>query len=338
MSNNERAQSEANINEKEEDSEMEQVYKCQAHNIEGLKDGLKIFYFIIQPVIQIQIFEQRQFKCPNLINEQKDQIQILGENISQMPILTNETVDQIPIIGQNQPKFPNLTIEQINQIQIFAQNQSKLPNLTIEQIEQIQIFPKNESQFHYLDNAQELNHKEEDSELKCPFSNIKNLLFTNNNLFNQETSYSFENKIDVQNNVALKIILVKNAPKVFKIENKIQLTFSSLKSEESKLKPKGKRKRGQHSNSGERKKDILRNLSPTKKKRFRRKLIKRFKKNNITKNNKSFIAIIKDLLPYIDDTPKNMDDKVNKKDINFYSNDKLEEKNFVAEIDIDLNA
>ena len=267
MSNNERAQSEANINEKEEDSEMDQVYKCQAHNIEGLNDGLIMFSFIIQPVIQIQIFEQRQFKCPNLINEQKDQIQILGEYKSQMPILTNETVDQIPIIGQNQPKFPNLTIEQINQIQIIAQNQSKLPNLTIEQIDQIQIFPKNESQFHYLDNTQELNYKE-DSEIKCPFSNIKNLLFTNNNLFNQETSYSFENKIDVQKNVALKIILVKNAPKVFKIENKIQLTFSSLKSEESKIKPNGKRKRGQHSNSGERKKDILRNLSPTKKKDF----------------------------------------------------------------------
>ena len=33
-----------------------------------------------------------------------------------------------------------------------------------------------------------------------------------------------------------------------------------------------------------------------------------------------------------------MDDKVNNEDIIYYSNDKLDQKNIVAEIDIDLNA
>ena len=277
MSNNEETQSEANINEKEEDSEMEQVYKCEYHNIEGLNDELKKFSFIIQSVMQIQIFKQKEF---NLTNEPVDQIQIIGQNQPKFPNLTKEQIDQIQILAQNQSKLTNLINEPLDQIHTPSKNQSKLTNLTIEQINQIQIFPKNESQLHNLDNAQELNHKKEDSEIKCPESNTKNLLFANNYLFNQETRYSFENKIDVQKNVALKIILVKNAPNIliYKIENNIQLTFSSFKNEESKIKSKGKIRLGECSNSGERNIDIIRNHLLLKKKRFRRKLVKRLKK------------------------------------------------------------
>jgi hypothetical protein len=99
MSNIPGAQSEENFKEKVEDSEMEQVYKNEDHNIEELNDELNIFSFIIQPVIRIQILEQNQLKFPNLINEQADKIQILGENKSQLPILTNEPMDQMQIVA-----------------------------------------------------------------------------------------------------------------------------------------------------------------------------------------------------------------------------------------------